>query len=441
MAGRVSGKGIFRWVLLLFGGLVVGIATILLWFRLMREALHPDPKLIPSVAYANPTGLWAEAADRARSIVRSSISKQNLPGLSVAVGAGGNVVWAEGFGWGEIRTHTPITPDTRFRIGTASTVLTSAAAGVLLERGRLAADDEIQTQVPQFPRKQWAVTLRQLMADTAGLGSDSGDDGPLFRQRCERPAQALPHFGADALLFEPGTRYRPSKYGWVVVSAAIEAASGAQFLPFLGEQIFQPLGMTRTGAEPATEENPDRIGEEEEDPPIATFIRQVIVEPLWNVAAKPKSATEPATIYSPGMKPGPLIRYGVRVQRIYNLSCYAGSMAFFSTPGDLVRLGLALEGGKLLRPETRQMLQTSARLKSGEETGHGLGWDLDLQPLNGRPTHIVRRDGELMGQTVASFMIFREAGIVVSVMSNAPYTGMPTLGLKVAEAFAQPGRE
>jgi CubicO group peptidase (beta-lactamase class C family) len=441
MTDKVRSNAMIRWILVPLGGLAVGIAAILLWFRFTREALHPDPKLIPSVTYANPSKRWIDAVDHARSIVRSSMSKQNLPGLSVAVGTGDSVVWAEGFGWGEIRTHAPITPDTRFRIGTASTVLTSAAAGVLLEKGRMTLDDEIQTQVPQFPRKQWAVTLRQLMADTAGLGSDSGDDGPLFRQRCERPAQALPLFAPDALLNEPGTRYRASKYGWVLVSAAIEAAAGQQFLPFLGEQIFQPLGMTGTGAELATEENPDRIGEEAEDPPIATFIRQVIVEPLAHVAAKAKSPTEPATIYSPGMAPGPLIRYGVHVQRLYNLSCYSGSMAFFSTPGDLVRLGLALEGGKLLRPETRQVLQTSARLKSGEETGHGLGWDFDLQTLNGRRTHVVKRDGELMGQTVASILIFREAGIVVAVMSNTAYAGMSTLGLKVAEAFAQPARE
>ncbi|MBN9658213.1 MAG: beta-lactamase family protein [Acidobacteria bacterium] len=434
-------NSILRWILVPLGGLIVGIGASLLWFRFTREPLHPDPDRVPSVSYAKPSGRWAEAADKARRIVRSKISRQNLPGLSVAVGAGDSVVWAEGFGWGELRTHAPITPDTRFKIGTASTGITSAAAGVLLEKGRLAVDDEIQKQVPQFPRKPWALTLGQLMADSGGLGSDGGDDGPLFRQRCERPVQALPLFAADALLYEPGTRYRPSKYGWVLVSAAIEAAAGQQFLPFLGQQIFQPLGMTSTGAEPASEENPERIGEEAEDPPIATFIRQVIVEPLGHVAVKPKSPTEPATIYTPGMAPGPLIRYGVRLQRIYNLSCYAGSMAFFSTPGDLVRFGLAMEGGKLLRPETRQLLQTSTRLKSGEETGHGLGWDLDLQTLSGRRTQVVKRDGEMMGQTVASLLIFREAGLVVAVMSNTPYAGLSTLGLNIAEAFAQPSRE
>ena len=171
----------------------------------------------------------------------------------------------------------PVTPDTRFRIGTASTVLTSAAVGVLLEKGRLRLDDEIQTYVPQFPKKQWPVTLRQLMAHVGGVGTDGGDEGPLFRQRCERPVEALEHFAEDELLFEPGTQYRHSKYGWILVSAAVEAAAAQPFLAFMREQIFRPLGMDQTGAESATEENPERVGEPAEDPPFLTLIHQLIL--------------------------------------------------------------------------------------------------------------------------------------------------------------------
>jgi serine beta-lactamase-like protein LACTB, mitochondrial len=111
-----------------------------------------------------------------------------LPGLSVAVDAGGGMVCAEDFGWADINGRVPVTPDTRFRIGTASTVLTSAAVGMLVEKGRLKLDREIQAYVPQFPNKQWPVTLRQLMAHEAGVGTDGGDEGPLFYQRCESAA-------------------------------------------------------------------------------------------------------------------------------------------------------------------------------------------------------------------------------------------------------------
>ena len=87
----------------------------------------------------------------------------------MAVGIGGDIVWAEGFGFADLKTSVPVTPNHRFRIGTASTVLTSAAVGLLLENGRLKLDDEIQTYVPAFPQKQWPVTLRELMGHMAGV--------------------------------------------------------------------------------------------------------------------------------------------------------------------------------------------------------------------------------------------------------------------------------
>ena len=67
---------------------------------------------------------------------------------------------AEGFGWANLDTKVAVTPKTQFGIGTASAVLTSAAAGLLLERGSLKLDEKIQAYVPEFPEQKWPVTLR-----------------------------------------------------------------------------------------------------------------------------------------------------------------------------------------------------------------------------------------------------------------------------------------
>jgi len=67
-------------------------------------------------------------------MVRAAILEQNLPGVSIAVGTGarsGDIVWAEGFGWRDVVTQTPVTPDTRFNIGTAAHVVTASAAASL----------------------------------------------------------------------------------------------------------------------------------------------------------------------------------------------------------------------------------------------------------------------------------------------------------------------
>jgi CubicO group peptidase (beta-lactamase class C family) len=321
----------------------------------------------------------------------------------VAVGVGGDIVWAEGFGWADLENRVPVAPEMRFRIGTASTALTSAAVGLLLERDRLKLDEKIQTYVPEFPEKQWPVTLRQLMGHLAGVRNDDGDEGPLFSVRCERPVEALQYFKDSALLFEPGTHYRYSRYGWILVSAAVEAAADKPFLSFMRRQIFDPLGMDRTEADSATEPIADRVN-----------------------SYFPRFAADP--------------RYGPDPMRPIDYSCYAGSSAFLSTPSDLVRFGMAINSGKLLQPATVQLLQTPQRLPSGKETGYGLGWDLETVALAGKQTTAVGHDGDSLGGMVASLMTFREHGIVVSVTSNIPYADTSGVALKIAQAFVEPGK-
>lgn len=384
------------------GLLLVAIPGLWMYMMASAEPLHPNPRDVPSVpqrAAAPPK--WTGAVEQAREIVRSALSTQNLPGISVAVGMENRVVWAEGFGFADVEQRMPVTPDHRFRIGTASTVLTSAAAGLLLEEGRLKLDEPIQTYVPAFPAKERPVTLRQLMAHTAGLRSDGGDEGPLFAEHCERPVEALPHFADRALLFEPGTKFRFSRYGWIVVSAAIEAVIGKPFLTFIRERIFGPLDMRGTVPDPG-----------------------------------PKPAPGRATYYFPRMAADPT--YGLHLMRDLDYSCYSGASVFESTPSDLVRFGMAAGAGKLLKPSTVALLQTSQKLPSGQETGYGLGWDLETVTIAGKPAREVGHDGDSLGGMVASLITLPEHGIVVAVICNISYAGTFSLAVKLAEAFAQP---
>jgi serine beta-lactamase-like protein LACTB, mitochondrial len=382
------------------GLLVAGIFGMFAYISATATPLHPDPQDVPAMAHADAPRQWAGAVERGRQIVRAGITEQNLPGLSVAVGAGGDLVWAEGFGWADLEHRVPVSPNHRFRIGTASVVLTSAAAGLLLEQDRLRLDEAIQTYVPEFPGKEWPVTLRQLMGHVAGVRTDSGDEGPLFSERCERPADALRFFAHRSLLFEPGTQFRFSSYGWILVSAAIEAAAGEPFLSFMREQVFAPLGMNDTRAESTSDPVPDR-----------------------------------ATPYFPRFSADP--RYGLHLTRDLDLSCYAGSSAFVSTPSDLVRFGMAIDSGTLLQPATVQMLQTSQRRPSGEDTGYGLGWDLETITLAGEQTRVAGHDGAVLGGMVASLVTVPTHGIVVAVTSNISYADTFALASSIAAAFAE----
>jgi len=389
-----------NWLLLIVPVLgLIPVVLIGLWGYLNFTAtiLHPNPDDVPSRTGTAPA-TWAGAIREAQEIVRARLTEENLPGMSVAVGVGSELVWAEGFGWADLENREPITPATTFRIGTASTVLTSAAAGALIEDGRLRLDADIQEYVPEFPRKEFPVTLRQLMGHVAGVRNDGGDEGPLFSRQCERPIDALDVFADSRLLFEPGTDFRFSSYGWILISAAIEAASREPFIAF-AQRMFERLNMNDTSAE-----RPDA--------------------PMANRA----------TSYFPRFGADPT--YGLHLMRPINYSCYSGASVFLSTPSDLVRFGMAVNGGTLLQRATVDLLQTPLRLASGEETGYGLGWDLGDVTLAGEPTRWIGHDGTSLGGPVASFMTFPERELVVAVISNTSYSESEAAALEITEAFA-----
>ena len=429
------------WLVLMLaavGLLLVAIPGLWVFVSVTATPLHPNPANVPTVAHSAPSSKSAGAVKKARQIALAHLREENLPGLSVAIGIDGDMVWAEGFGFADLRTSVPVTPDHRFRIGTASTALTSAAAGLLLENGRLKLDDEIQTYVPAFPKKQWPVTLRQLMGHTAGVIPDGGRGGPLSREHCERPVEALQYFAENPLLFQPGTQYRYSSSGWILVSAAVEAAAGQPFLTFLREQIFGPLGMRDTVADPG----PDPAEVEGEDFPLFILIRELIHDPGATrdatLDATKKPVPDRVTPYFTRFASDP--KYGLHVMRLLDYSCYAGASVFLSTPSDLVRFGMAINSGKLLQPATVELLQTSQRLASGEQTGYGLGWYRKTVKLAGKPTRVIGHDGDSLGGMVASLMTVPEYGMVVAVTSNIPYADTFSLAVKIAESFVEQGR-
>ena len=380
--------------------LLVFVAGLFVYMNATARPLHPDPQKALSVTEWSPAPKWAGAVEQARQAARASLTAKNLPGLSVAVGAGGDIVWAEGFGWADLEKRVPVAPGMRFRIGGVSMALTSAVVGLLLEKERMNLDAEIQTYVSAFPEKQWPVTLRQLMGHVAGIRRDAGDEEPLFSQRCERTLDALPRFAERPLLFEPGTKHQYTPLGWILVSAAVEAVAKAPFFTVMRDQVFKPLGMTDTTIDSPTDPVPDRV-----------------------------------TFYYPTFAGDP--RYGPDLARDGDYSCFAGGGAFLSTPSDLVRFGMAINSGKLLRPATVKTLQASQRLASGQETGYGLGWDLETVSLAGVSTTAVGHDGEFFIGGATSLMTFPERGLVVAVTTNTSFADTAAIALKIAQVFAE----
>lgn len=392
-----------RWlsfILLGVGLLVVAIPALVLFVRLTATRLHPDPKQIPSMTNSEPLPRWTASVEQARDFMRTSLSEGNLPGLSVAVGVDGEIVWAEGFGFANVENNEPVTPNHRFRIGTASIALTSAGIGVLLDEGRLKLDDEIQTYVPEFGQKQWPVSIRQVMGHLGGIKGEDPDEGILTSSHCEQTADALDLFAKDPIT-QPGHEFRYSTFGWVLLSMVMERAAGKPLRATMEDKVFHPLAMLGT-------------------------VRDSVKEPVPNEA----------TSYFPRAFARP--NFGVQPFYRFDYSCYAGSSGYLSTPSDLVRFGMAINGGKLLRRETVQLLQTSQKVASGKETGYGLGWALKTVTVDGHPVRAAGHDGTIFVGTSASLLTLPERGIAVAVISNvSSLEGTSSLAEKIAQAFAK----
>ena len=119
------------------GVVVAAFAAFLTHAVGVSAPLFAQSQAVPSVVDPGPSPQFTAAVERARELVRSAVLEQNLPGVGVAVGIGlpsvalakeGTIIWAEGFGWRDVVTRTPVTPNTRFNIGTAAPAVTGAIA-------------------------------------------------------------------------------------------------------------------------------------------------------------------------------------------------------------------------------------------------------------------------------------------------------------------------
>ncbi|WP_331054905.1 serine hydrolase domain-containing protein, partial [Longimicrobium sp.] len=251
-------------------------------------------------AGAQPDSALAARIEQARGLARALLASDTLPGLSVAVGVDGEIVWAEGFGWADVEQRRPVTPATQFRVGSTAKALTSAAVGLLHQRGRLAVDAPVRDVVPEFAEKPWPVTLRQLMGHTSGIRHYRTVDEMMSRTRCTDVRDGIRVFGADSLLFRPGTRYSYSSYGFVLASAVVQARAGEPFAAFMQREVLGPLGMRATV--------PDVPGERTAD------------------EAVPYSRSGGVT------RPAPEV----------DITCVLAAGGYLSTPSDLVRFGQAM---------------------------------------------------------------------------------------------------
>lgn len=327
----------------------------------------------PPAAASRGAGLTEEqASGLVHEMINELLNTAPLPGISIAVSRDGGLLLAEGAGYADIDSRTPVTPATRFRTASVAKVITVTALGRLWQDGRVQLDAPVQQYVPAFPVKAWPITARELAGHLSGISHYSSADS-IERRFYPSVTDALRVFAHEDLLFEPGTRYSYSTHGFTLLSAVIEGAAGTPFLDYLQREVFVPLGMVSTG--------PDmRAG----------------------------SQDQVATLYE--MRDGSL----ARVQSPEVPSYKWGAGGLISTPTDLTRLANGYLSGTYLDSSTVSLLWTSQHLISGKETGVGFAWR-NGRDFEGRRT--LEHAGSMEGaRSVVS--IYPDDSLVIALMTN-----------------------
>jgi CubicO group peptidase (beta-lactamase class C family) len=180
----------------------------------------------------------------------------NTPGASVAVINNGRIEWARGYGIREVGKNEPVTTATIFQAGSISKPIAATMALQMVQRGRLALDEDVNKKLVSWKvpenefTKEQKVTLRRILSHSAGFTNNSagnyisGAELPTLLQILDglKPANTLP-IRVD---FVPGSRWRYSGGGYGVAQQLIIDASGKQFPNIAQEIIFDRLKMKHT---------------------------------------------------------------------------------------------------------------------------------------------------------------------------------------------------
>lgn len=309
---------------------------------------------------------------------------ESSPGAAIVVTKDGGPIYRRGFGVASLDSGELITPDgTLFDIQSVSKQMTAYAVHLLHQRGVLDLDDEVRQHVPRVPDFDSKITLRQLTHHSSGL-REYLDLADLHHQRGSGPLtqEKVLSWLEDQqdLNFEPGTATSYSNTGYLVLAEAVAAASGVPFHTFMEQEVFLPLGMTKT----RVRFYPDAV-------PLATR--------------------------SYGRRSGLSARLEGRFQSVPSLMATRGGGGILSTADDLT---LWLENLRTARvePEVLHAMVSPGSLLDGTSFEYGSG----VRLLEERGLRVLAHGGA--GEAFRSWVgVVPELGLTIAVVGNS-YPGI-----------------
>ena len=311
--------------------------------------------------------------DHTDKILNEISNREDIVGASVSIGVHDSIVFSKGYGLANKELNIRTQSFHKFRIYSLSKHLTGVAIAKLVEDGKLNIDNPISDYIPFINERLSNITTAQLLTHTSGIRSYAeGEWQKVSDNPCISPFESILAFQSDELLFEPGSDYSYTSFGYVLLSAIIEKVSGKPFIDYLQQDIFKPLGVNGI-----TLDNVDIVD---------------------HLAAQPYE-------YWKG------VMYRARYA---NNTCKFGGGGLSSSTLDLVILNLAILNGKLIAEENLPTMFTSLRLNNGEQTDYGFGLQYEIDENGSR---YAWHSGRSRGGRNA-LVIYPEKKLVVCISAN-----------------------
>ncbi|MBO0322733.1 beta-lactamase family protein [Muricauda sp. CAU 1633] len=316
--------------------------------------------------------------EKADAIFHNLVAEGQVPGMAVTVLKKGQIVLQKGYGYADVERKVPVdAKQTIFRIASISKCITGLTLGKMLEDGILDLDSSFYDYVPYYSKKKYDFTLRQLASHTAGIRGYRGKEYALDQPYSIKDSVEV--FKDSPLVFEPGKGYLYNSFDFVLLSLAMQEASGMPFEDYVAENVLQPLGMGYTFSPCQVERSRDLL--QQKKLRLAQFYTKTSL----------------------------CFKKALPVNNSYKL---AGG-GFLSTSRDVALLGEAILEQKLLKKETYDQLLTSQMI-NGKSVFYGLGFQVS-QDAKGRS--FVGHVGNSVG-TYTNFFVYPKEELVISILIN-----------------------
>ena len=199
----------------------------------------------------------AQTASRLDDVVLDEMNRQGVVGMAVGIIRNGKIYFARGYGYEDLAASKPVTTSTVFRWASVSKPLTASAVLKLAETDpNFSLNDRVAKYVPYWPRYGNKADIRiwQLLSHRAGIihyrTKAACFDNPWPHYRMSRYSshyynarQSVDIFSDQPLCFDPGTSFKYSTFGYNLLAAVIEGASGKSYADWINDNIKQPLDM------------------------------------------------------------------------------------------------------------------------------------------------------------------------------------------------------